>query len=260
MVPDQQPRLYTDLAHWWPVFSPPAHYIEEAADLLPTLLAAPDAPPRTMLELGCGGGSLASHFKGRLQLTLSDRSSQMLDVSRAVNPECEHVLGDMRTLDLGRTFDLVFIHDAIMYLTDEASVRAALATASRHCRPGGAVIVAPDCVTETFEPATETGGEDGADGRALRYLLWTWDPDPGDETYEEVFAFLLRTPDGAVSVDSDRHRFGVFPREAWLRWTADAGIAATSRMDPWKRDVFVGKRRGRDRRVRREPFRAMIGA
>src|SRR4030095_14043625 len=70
-------RLYSDLAHWWPVFSPPIHYVEEAADLLPTLLAAPDAPPETMLELGSGGGSLAFHFKHRLRLTLSDRSPEM---------------------------------------------------------------------------------------------------------------------------------------------------------------------------------------
>jgi len=235
-------RLYSDLAHWWPVFSPPIHYVEEAADLLPTLLAAPDAPPETMLELGSGGGSLAFHFKHRLRLTLSDRSPQMLEVSRAVNPECEHVLGDMRTLALGRLFDLVFIHDAVMYLTEPESVRAALSTAASHCRLGGAVVLVPDCVKETCEPTTEMGGEDGDDGRALRYLRWTWDPNPDDDTSEEAFAFLLKTPDGEVSVDSDRHVFGVFPRASWLTWLGEAGFAASSRMDPWKRDVFVGRK------------------
>ena len=236
-------RLYSDLAHWWPLFSPPIHYVEEAADLLPTLLGAPDAPPHTMLELGCGGGSLASHFKHRLQLTLTDRSPQMLEISRVVNPECEHVLGDMRTIDLGRTFDLVFIHDAVMYLTDETSVRAALVNAAKHCRPGGAVVVVPDEVKETFEPSTESGGEDGPDGRALRYLEWTWDPDPADDLTETAFAFLLRGSDGTVSVESERHQFGLFARASWLAWLGDAGFTASSRLDPWKRDVFVGRRR-----------------
>lgn len=123
-------KMYAELASWWPLLSPPVHYVEEAADLLPTLMAAPDGSPRSLLELGCGGGSLASHLKAHLQLTLSDISPPMLAVSRQVNPECEHVLGDMRTLDLGRQFDLVFVHDAIMYATDEASVRATLAGAS----------------------------------------------------------------------------------------------------------------------------------
>ena len=239
---EEQPRLYTELATWWPLFSPPSHYGEDAADLLPVLLTATDPPPRTLLELGSGGGSLAYHFKGRLQLTLTDRSAQMLAVSRTVNPECEHVLGDMRSLDLGREFDLVFIQDAIMYATDPASVRATLATAYRHCRPGGAALIVPDFVRETFEPSTSTGGEDGSDGRGLRYLEWIWDPDSTDETYEVAFAFLLREPTGALRVDSDRHRFGLFPRAAWLHWMQEAGFSASSRIDPFDRDVFLGRR------------------
>ena len=224
MKSEEQPRLYTDLAAWWPLFSPPSHYTEEAADLLPVLLGATDSRSGTMLELGSGGGSLAYHLKGHLRLTLTDRSAQMLAISRTVNPECEHVLGDMRSLDLGREFDLVFIHDAIMYATDPESVRATLGTASRHCRSGGAVIIVPDCVKETFEPKTSMGGEDGSDGRGLRYLQWCWDPDPLDDTYEVAFAFLLREPSG-LHVDSDRHRFGLFPRAAWLNWIREAGFA-----------------------------------
>jgi len=167
----------------------------------------------------------------------------MLAVSRQINPECEHIVGDMRTLDLGRQFDLVLIHDAIMYATEPESVRATLATAHRHCESGGAVVVVPDCVKETFEPKTSTGGEDGPDGRGLRYLEWTWDPEPDDNTFEVAFAFLLREPDGAVRVVGDRHRFGLFPRAAWLAWLEEVGFAPSSRVDPWGRDVFVGKKR-----------------
>lgn len=239
---DPLPRLYTDLARWWPVFSPPSHYVEEAADLLPTLLATPVDQPRTLLELGSGGGSLAYHLKPHLQLTLTDRSPEMLAVNRAVNPEAEHLLGDMFTLDLGRTFDVVLVHDAIMYAIDAPSVRATMATAWRHLRPGGVAVFVPDCVKETFEPATSHGGEDGEDGRALRYLEWTWDPDPHDDTGEVAFAFLLREPDGTVSVDFDHHRFGLFPHDSWVAWMRETGFEATSRRDPWNRDVFVGRR------------------
>jgi SAM-dependent methyltransferase len=123
-------KMYREFASWWPLVSPPSDYVEEAADLLPTLMQAPDAPPSDVLELGCGGGSLAWHLKAHFRMTLTDISPEMLEQSRQVNPECEHVLGDMRTLDLGRTFDLVFIHDAIMYAIDEASVTAALAASA----------------------------------------------------------------------------------------------------------------------------------
>ena len=244
-VTDRTPRLYSDLAEWWPLFSPPSHYVEEAADVLPTILAAPDAPPHTMLELGCGGGSLAFHLKSRLQLTLTDRSPAMLAVSRSVNPECEHVAGDMRTLALGREFDVVMIHDAIMYLTEPDSLRAAFATAHRHCRPGGAVVILPDCVSETLEPRTENGGEDGADGRALRWLEWVWDPNPQDHTFNAAYSFLFRDPAGSVTVDMDQHTLGVFPRAAWQEWLRGAGFDLTLRMDPWNRDVFICRKRGR---------------
>nr|MBA2460122.1 class I SAM-dependent methyltransferase [Gemmatimonadales bacterium] len=123
-VPAASSRMYGDLAEWWPLLSPPSEYEGEADDLLPRLGVAPGAPPRTLLELGAGGGSLAFHLKHHFKLTLSDLSPGMSAVSRALNPECEHVLGDMRSLRLGRRFDVVLIHDAIMYATDPEAVRA----------------------------------------------------------------------------------------------------------------------------------------
>ena len=78
-------------------------------------------------------------------MTLVDLSPQMLAVSRALNPECEHREGDMRTVNLGRTFDAVFVHDAIMYMTSEAdSLIAAMRNAYRHCRAGGVALFVPD--------------------------------------------------------------------------------------------------------------------
>jgi hypothetical protein len=238
------PRLYSDLAGWWPLISPPSHYVEEAADLLPLLVGdAAAAPARTLLELGSGGGSLAWHLKNQFRLTLTDRSPEMLANNKRVNPEAEHIRGDMTTLDLGREFDRVLVHDAIMYATEPAAVRATLRTAERHCRNGGVVVIVPDCVRETFEPKTDHGGEDGADGRGVRYLEWTWDPDPADCTFETVYAFVLREADGRVRVEQDHHRCGCYPRADWLVWFGELGLEARIHHDPWNRDVFIGKKR-----------------
>lgn len=235
--------FYTELASWWPLISPPSDYVEEAADLLPTLRAAGDAPPRTLLELGCGGGSLASHLVPHFALTLTDLSPQMVDVSRALNPSCEHAVGDMRTLDLGRTFDAVLLHDAVMYMADEASLRAALANAARHCRPGGGLVVLPDYVEETFAPGEEAGGHDAPDGRGVRFVEWVWDPAPGDGQFTAAYGFLLREADGTVRSEQDVQVEGLFPRASWLAWLRDAGFDAELRHDPWERDVFVCRRR-----------------
>ena len=237
-------RLYDDLAAWWPLFSPPGEYVEEAEDLLARLPPPSGATRPTLLKLGAGGGSLAFHLKHRFRMTLTDRSPGMLAVSRAVNPECEHLEGDMLTLRLDREFDVVLIHDAICYATDPAAVEAALRTAAIHCRPGGTVAVLPDFVRETFEPGTECDGLDAPDGRGLRWLEWRWDPDPGDDTYAVEYALLLRDPDGRVTIEHDRHVEGLFGRERWLRWFADAGITARASEDRFGRVVFLGVRAG----------------
>jgi Methyltransferase domain len=187
------------------------------------LLQASDGAASTLLELGSGGGNNASHLKSRFEMVLVDRSPGMLRVSRALNPECEHVEGDMRTVRLGRQFDCVFVHDAIVYMTTEDDLRRAIATAWVHCRPGGTALFAPDHVRENFRPSTDHGGYDG-DRRGLRYREWSWDPDPADTSYLVDYAYLLREADGSVHVEWDRHVEGLFARDTWLGILRDAGF------------------------------------
>ena len=171
----------------------------------------------------------------------------MLAHSRVINPECDHVLGDMRSVRLEREFDRVFIHDAIVYMTSEADLRRAIETAYAHCRPGGAALFAPDHLRENFRPATDHGGHDGED-RSLRYLEWTWDPDPSDTIYTVEYAYLLREGDGSVRVEHDRHFEGLFSRVEWLGWLREAGFAPTvvpfdhSEIEPGTYEVFVAKK------------------
>ena len=216
------PLLYWDLADWFHLLTAPEEYAEEAAVYQDELSRAAASPPETLLELGSGGGNNAFHLKSRFRCTLTDLSPAMLEVSRRINPECEHVAGDMRSLRLGRVFDAVLVHDAVMYLTSEAELRQAMETAFVHCRPGGAALFAPDYVRETFAPRTDHGGHDG-EGRSLRYLEWTWDPDPSDSTYFADFAYLLREGRELRAV-SDRHVEGLFPRGTWKRLLEDVGF------------------------------------
>lgn len=240
-------RFYRDLADWWPLMSAVADY-EEEAGIYGTLLAeAGDGPARTLLELGSGGGNNACFLSRRFQMTLVEPSAGMLAVSRRTNPDCEHVQGDMRDVRLGRTFDRVFIHDAIVYMTTEADLRAAISTAFAHCRPGGGALFAPDYVRETFRPDTDCGGHDDGD-RGLRYLEWVHDPDPEDGRYTAEYGFLLREG-GHTWMEHDRHEEGLFPREEWLRIIRDSGFSEArsvplthSEVEPGVHEMFVCRR------------------
>lgn len=242
------PTIYAELAPWFHLLTPPEHYEDDAAAVLGFLRERVDGPLETLLELGSGGGNTASHLRRDLRLTLTDLSPQMLEISRTINPDTEHLVGDMRTVRLGRTFDAVLIHDAICYMTTDADLRAALTTAFEHLRPGGGAVFMPDHVRESFKPATDHGGEDGPPqpdgrpGRGLRYLEWTTDPDPADTTYLVDYAVLLRDADGSVEVHHDRHVEGLFPRQTWLDLLADIGFETWAAIDAYERDIFIGRR------------------
>ena len=231
------PMLYSRLAEWWHLLSDPAEYADEAESFR-AIFAAHARPVHTLVEFGSGGGNNASHLKKHFTMTCVDRSQEMLAMSRTLNPELEHVHGDMRTARLGRTFDGVFIHDAIMYLTTLADLRAAFETAFVHCREGGLALFVPDFVRETFHPDTSHGGHDNAT-RGVRYLDWTYDPDPTDTTCRTDYVYLLREGAETVRTELDRHVLGLFPRDEWLRLLRETGFTPRIVGDKYERELFV---------------------
>jgi len=238
------PKLYGELASWFHLLSSPRDYAEEAEFARSLILEESSTAPITLLELGSGGGNNASHLKAHFKMTLADLSEGMLELSRKLNPECEHTQGDMRTFRLGRTFDAVFIHDAIMYMTTEADLHLALETAAVHCKRGGAGLFMPDVLCETFVSLTTHGGHDSesGDGRKIRYIEWTFDADSSDTTYTVDFAYLLRERNRPVRAVHDTHIFGIFPRDTWLRLLRDAGFEPRAVADPWGREVLIGRK------------------
>lgn len=250
-IHNEQPRLYTELAEWWPLLSAPSEYVEEAALYLRLLQERVQGPLETLLELGCGGGNNACHFPKTLALTLVDLSPGMLAVSQRLNPHAHHVQGDMRTVDVGAQFDAVFIQDAIDYMTTEADLRAAIQNAARHLRPGGAVLLAPDDTREVFTPYTAHGGTDGEDGRSLRYLFWETDPDPSDTLTSGLMTYVLREPGQPVRTLTEEHTYGLFPRATWIQAMEAAGLTRVERLpfvhsdfeEGVEKDLFVGVKR-----------------
>jgi hypothetical protein len=216
-----QPLLYGELVPWYRLLDPVEDHADEAAAYASALAGAGAPDGGTLLELGAGAGGNASFIKRRFRCTLTDVSPPMQALSRALNPECEHLPGDMRTLRLGRTFDAVLVHDAVAYMTTRADLAAAAATAFVHTRPGGAALFAPDYVRETFREKNDLhAGDDGS--RSLRCLEWAWDPDPADDTFLIEYAFLLRER-GDVKAVHDRHVEGLFARATWFEVLSDAG-------------------------------------
>ncbi|NOY26854.1 MAG: class I SAM-dependent methyltransferase [Oligoflexia bacterium] len=223
-------RLYTDLADWWPLLSPPEDYADEAQRYLELFTSALGQVPHSLLELGSGGGHLAVHLPSEMDLVLLDLAPAMLAASQRLNPTRRHVLADMRSCSLGRSFDAVLLHDAVMYLTQPQDLVATCRVAAAHLRTGGALLVLPDLVAETFAEGLAVGGGgpdwSGPDdaGRSARMMEWTWDPDPADSTYRVDMSFLLRQPDGTVQAIHDVHTMALHSLQTYWDCIRAAGL------------------------------------
>lgn len=232
-------KLYHELADWWVLMSPPEEYAAEAGPVVRLLDPGDTSGRPRLLELGAGGGHLASHLKAWFEMTLVDLSPRMLEQSRRLNPDCRHVTGDMRTLRLEERFDAVLVFDAISHMTTETDLLAALRTARAHLRGGGVALFCPDWTTECFASGTTMGGTDGA-VRGMRYLEWVHPPGDGS-TYDSDLVYILRHTSGESTVVHDRLTLGLYPRATWMRLLAEAGFGRVVIEQQSGRDVFQAR-------------------
>lgn len=217
-------RLYEELSDRYRLLTPPEEYVDDGRAFGEALREVVGPGRLRVLELGAGAGHLASHLVD-VELVLTDVSSRMLALAQALIPDARCVLGDMRTLRLGETFDAVIAHDAVCYLRSLEDVRAMAETAWIHLRPGGALIVAPDATAETFEPGTGCGGSDAGD-EGVRYLEWTWQRPGQIDGYVVEYVIVHKRGDGLPTVEHDRHEEGLFSRAAWIEALRSAGFEA----------------------------------
>lgn len=246
-------RLYHDLAHLWPLLSPPSDYATEAelvADVVREYLG--DGRHR-LLELGAGGGHALHHLREGFACTAVDLSPEMLALCRELNPDVPTHVGDMRDIRLDEAFDVVLIHDAVDYMTTRRDAAAAVATAAAHLRPGGLAIVAPTYTLETFVPHEHSSDQLETDRGPVTYLSYVHDADPDDAAFELVMVFLVPDGAGGVRVEEDRHPCGLFDEPTWLALLQDAGLDAemlqteaegeNADVEPRPWSLFVGLKR-----------------
>jgi SAM-dependent methyltransferase len=226
------PRIYGELAHLWPVVTPPDQYTWEATELkthIDSVFGPSPKAPLDLLELGVGGGHTLSHFGQGFRVTGLDLSPSMLDNCARLVPHASFVCGDLRHARLGQQFDIVLLQDAADYLLTLDDLRDALRTVAVHLRPGGLALVAPTYVVETFVPHETVHDQRASDDGALivSYLSYVHDPDPSDQSFEMVTAYLINQA-GSVRVVEDRHTCGLFTRPVWIQPLRHAGLDPTA--------------------------------
>jgi len=221
---DELPRMYTDLAWTWPIVSALHNYDEESELFADRIREGARGEAATLLHLGCGGGHNDHYLRRHFAVTGVDLSPEMVANARRLNPEVEYLVGDMRTLRLGRTFDAVAILDSIMYMRTEEELAMAFATAWEHLRPGGVLLTYAEITTETFEEGRVSHHAGSGGDVSVVLFEHEHDPDPEDSTFEYTAIYLVRDG-GPPTVQHEVHLMGLFPREAWVRRLEDVGFS-----------------------------------
>ncbi|MCD4532825.1 class I SAM-dependent methyltransferase [Nocardioides sp. cx-169] len=152
------------------------------------LVGALVQPPARVLDAGCGTGRTAVRLQELGYAVVGvDVDATMLREARAAAPELDWREGDLATLDLGETFDLVLLAGNVIPLLEPATLLAAAARLAAHAVPGGLVVcgfgldadhLPGDC---PVTPLADVDAAFAAAGLVAQERFATWDRAPYDD-------------------------------------------------------------------------------
>jgi len=103
----------------------------------------------TLLELGCGTGSILARLHSVPTLTGLDQSPEMLAVARDKVPGARLLEGDMTSFSLGERFDVVVcVFDTLNHLLDFEAWQSVFAAVADHLVDGGLFVLDVNTVGE----------------------------------------------------------------------------------------------------------------
>jgi SAM-dependent methyltransferase len=188
----------------------------------------------TVLDLGCGTGRDLAAFASYGWAGVGvDLQAALLAHGRTVHPGLDLRVGDLRTVRLGRTFDLITcLGNVLAYLHTDTEIAAAAATFAAHAHPG--TVLAVHTLT-TPPPAQATPKTACVQTATVRATVTTcaaeWDPARMIHTTRRTWEFADQAPHrrrgtSAAPVDGGTHSSGrgrAFPNASRTRRHVPAG-------------------------------------
>ena len=118
-----------------------------------SIVAARAPGAKTLLDVACGTGHHLSLLRDSFSVEGVDLDPGLLEIARQRLPDVPFHLGDMRTFNLGRQFDVVTcLFSSIGYMTTIEDVLHALANMAGHLARGGVMLVEPWMTPDGWDP------------------------------------------------------------------------------------------------------------
>ncbi len=172
----------------------------------------------TLLDVACGTGRHLELLAVHYQVEGVDVDTAMVALTRARGLTAS--VGDLRTLDLGRRFDVVTcLFSSIGYVPDLANAVARLAA---HVAPGGVLVVEPWLTPETLVPGHV--GLLTAESEAVKVARMSAIHVDGRESVMEFQYLIGRAAE--IEHRTERHRTWLWTEAEYAAAFAAAGLEA----------------------------------
>ncbi|MFD5321593.1 class I SAM-dependent DNA methyltransferase [Streptomyces sp. NPDC127098] len=198
----------------------------------------------SLLDVACGTGLHLAHLSREFdEVEGLDRSMDMLTRAQRRLPDVRLNLGDMRSFDLGRTFDAVTcLFASVGHLSTVAELADTLRCFARHAAERrGVVVIDPWWFPETFTPHHVAGDVVTADHRTVARVSHS--SLEGRASRMDVH-YLIADPKNGVRHLTERTLITLFTRDEYEDAFDRAGLTPTYLQGGLSgRGLFVGVRR-----------------
>lgn len=201
---------------------------------------APDGA-RTLLEVACGTGRHLAVLAEWFEVEGVDSSPDMLAVARARLPDTPLHVADMRSLALGRRFDVVTcLFSSIGYVRSVDELSAAIAAMTSHLTDRGTLIVEPWFTPDAWRTGSVHGSliVDDADLKVARLVVSS----TRDRFAVTPMHHLVARASGVTHFVETHELFLATADEYRAAFTA-AGLATRFEADKLMRGAWIGDRK-----------------
>lgn len=211
------------------------------AELIARLIRDRVPEAKSILDVGCGTGAhaLRLHERG-FAVDGVDIEPKFVEIASEKCPDGRFSVGDMRSLDLNRTYDaVVCLFSAIGYARTLDGLVTSVVAMSRHVAPGGVLVIdpwfEPGELTDGFVTSRTASNDDVHVVRMSRTVV-------RDLTSILEFEYLIGTRAG-IERRYEAHELGLFAEEQMRGAFTEAGFGVV-RIDRAlrTRGIYVGTR------------------
>ncbi|QQS43025.1 MAG: class I SAM-dependent methyltransferase [Acidobacteriota bacterium] len=125
----------------------------DEADRVADLIRKRNPGAREVLEVACGPALHSTHLAADHGFAADgvDIDESFVSIAGKANPGGRFEPGDMRTFEMGKTYDAVIcLFSSIGYMTTRSDLALAIANMKKHAAQGGVIIVEPWLTPEAF--------------------------------------------------------------------------------------------------------------